>query len=438
MKKFVSLLLTLAFALSLCGCSNAPSGASSNAPEGGTSPAGGEKNGYKLTMWLFQDWTVGTATEIFNTWADEYIAQHPEVKSITFVGKPDTEIVSGFMAGGSLPDMFAIQFLNAKRIVESANILDLKSYYDAAEEGYKNALNADAMKDLSTNPEDTLWGLPFTANCQILYRNLTVLEACGIDTSVRPATINELLAQFESVKQNGYDALPNLTASDWVTSAFVCGNPDLKIGWENGSTTITAEALEPGYEILKRVGPYSAVYTFLDQAATDAFTQNKLAFTVHGPFLNPNLEAAAKANSEFRYDAIPMPSQVAGGPYSASYGNEWLGVVDSGDEGRNAAAAGFLMYITDTEQIKTFCREMGRPVMNNAAMDEIASDPEAPWLLGVCNEIVNNCVNQAVPFRCDLMWETGCADSMFGLWDGSITDVKAAAEQSIQAINDNA
>ena len=96
------------------------------------------------------------------------------------------------------------------------------------------------------------------------------------------------------------------------------------------------------------------------------------------------------------------------------------------------------MYITDTEQIKTFCREMGRPVMNNAAMDEIASDPEAPWLLGVCNEIVNNCVNQAVPFRCDLMWETGCADSMFGLWDGSITDVKAAAEQSIQAINDNA
>ena len=47
-------------------------------------------------------------------------------------------------------------------------------------------------------------------------------------------------------------------------------------------------------------------------------------------------------------------------------------------------------YITDTEQMKTFCREMGRPVMNNDAMDEIANDPESPWLLSVCNEIVNN------------------------------------------------
>lgn len=436
MKKFVSLLLALAFAFSLCACSGSPDGTSSGA-ESGTSSEG-NADGYELTMWLFQDWTVGTAAEIFNTWADEYIAQHPEVKSITFVGKPDTEIVSGFMAGGSLPDMFAIQFLNGKRIVESANILNLQPYYDAAPDAYKNALNADAMKDLSTNPEGTLWGLPFTANCQILYRNLTVLEECGIDTSVRPATMDELLEQFEIVKQHGYDVLPNLTANDWTTSAFVCGNPDLEVGWENGATTITAEALVPGYEILKQVGPYSAAYTFLDQAATDAFTQNRLAFTVHGPFLNPNLEAAAEDNSEFRYDAIPLPSQVEGGPYSASYGNEWLGVVESEDEGRNAAAAGFLMYITDTEQIKTFCQEMGRPVMNNAAMEEIASDPEAPWLLGVCNEIVNNCVNQAVPFRCDMMWETGCADSMFGLWDGSITDAKAAAEQSIQTINENA
>ena len=52
-------------------------------------------------MWLFQDWTVGTAAEIFNTWADEYIAQHPEVKSITFVGKPDTCLLytSGPLAG---------------------------------------------------------------------------------------------------------------------------------------------------------------------------------------------------------------------------------------------------------------------------------------------------------------------------------------------------
>ncbi|MFQ7727757.1 MAG: hypothetical protein ACLRI7_15580 [Ruthenibacterium lactatiformans] len=52
--------------------------------------------------------------------------------------------------------------------------------------------------------------------------------------------------------------------------------PDLKVGWENGETTITAEALEPGYELLRKLTVLAA-YTFLDQAATDAFTSDKLA-----------------------------------------------------------------------------------------------------------------------------------------------------------------
>ena len=102
MKRILSLVLVLVMAAGLAACGGGgTSGAGSSTP---AEPAGsqGSGEGYELTMWLFQDWTVGTAAEIFNTWADEYIAQHPEVKSITFVGKPDTEIVSGFMAGRNL------------------------------------------------------------------------------------------------------------------------------------------------------------------------------------------------------------------------------------------------------------------------------------------------------------------------------------------------
>lgn len=444
-KRLLSTLLAAAMTLAFAACDGNTTfagGSSAGSSLAGASAASTDTaapgGGYDLTMWVFQDWTVGRAGEIFNEWAEGYKKQNPNVKSITFVGKPDTEIVSGFLAGGGLPDMFAIQFLNGKKIVSNAKILNLQPYYDAASDDWKSAQNPGAMKDLMENPAGTCWGVPLTANCELLYRNLTVLEACGIDTTKRPATMDELLSQFETVKQKGYDVLPNLTANDWVTSSFICGNPDLKIGWEDGKTTITAEALLPGYEILKKVGTYSAPYIFLDQAATDAFVGNKLAFSIHGPFLNPNLEAAAEKNPEFKYDAIPMPSQVAGGPYSASFGNEWAGGVDSGDSGKNDAIAGFLMYITEAEQMKTFCKDMGRPVMNSKAMEEVASAPDAPWLLGVCNEIINNCVNQAVPFKCDMMWETGCADSMFGLWDGSLTDTKAAAEASIAAINENA
>ncbi|MDR3050611.1 MAG: hypothetical protein LBU67_02670 [Oscillospiraceae bacterium] len=420
MRRLFSLFLVVVMVLAM-------GGASALASEGG----------YDLTMWLFQDWTVGRAAEIWNEWAEGYIAQNPSVKSITFIGKPDTEIVSGFLAGSGLPDMFAIQFLNGKRIVENAKILNFQPYYDAASEDWKSAQNPAAMRDLMSNPEGVCWGVPFTANVQLLFRNTAVLKACGIDPDKYPQTIDELLEQFEIIKQHGYDVLPNLTANEWITATFVAGNPDLKIGWEDGQTTITAEALTPGYEILKKVGQYAAPYTFLDQAATDAFTGNKLAFTLFGPFYNPNLEAAAKANADFTYDAIPCPSQVAGGPYSAAYGNEWCGGVDSGDQGRNDAIAGFLAYITEADQMETFCRDMARPVMNVTAMQRVTGSADAPWMLVVCNQIISNCVNQAVPFRCDQMWETGLADDMYGLFDGSIADAAAAAANSVSVVNEN-
>lgn len=81
MKRILSLVLVLVMAAGLAACGGGgTSGAGSSTP---AEPAGsqGSGEGYELTMWLFQDWTVGTAAEIFNTWADEYIAQHPEVKA---------------------------------------------------------------------------------------------------------------------------------------------------------------------------------------------------------------------------------------------------------------------------------------------------------------------------------------------------------------------
>lgn len=64
MKKLLSLVLTVAMAFSLAAC-----GGSGAATGSGTvsTANGGNEDGYELTMWLFQDWTVGTAAEIFNT-----------------------------------------------------------------------------------------------------------------------------------------------------------------------------------------------------------------------------------------------------------------------------------------------------------------------------------------------------------------------------------
>ena len=258
-----------------------------------------------------------------------------------------------------------------------------------------------------------------------------------MDTSKRPATMDEPLEQFAKVKENGYDVLPNLTANDWVTSAFVCGNPELKVGWENGATTHYRRGAEPGYEILKRwasIRPRTPSWT---RPPPTPLTQDKLAFTIHGPFLNPKPEAAAAENSAFKSRRDPRAPAGGGRTLQPSYGNEWLGVVDSGDAGRKRRGCGFLMYITGTEQMKTFCREMGRPVMNNEAMDGSRATRNPLDAGRVCNEIVNNCVNQAVPFRCDMMGRPAAPIRCSPCGTAALP-TKAAAEDSIAMINENA
>ena len=418
MKKRLTLILAIAMVLSiaLVGAGNAQQG------------------GYDLVVWVFQDWAVGRAGEIFREWADDFVANEPLLNSITYVGKPDTEIVSSFIAGGAQPDMFTIQFMNGKKIVENAEILNIQPYLNDEWLAQQNPM---AMNDLMTNPEGVCWGVPLTANCHILFRNTAILRDCGIDPDIIPQTVDELLVQCEIIAAKGYDVMPDLTANDWITSAYLCGNPDLVIGWENGETTIQPDMLIPGLEALQKMSKYSAPYTFIDDVALDNFTSNKLAFNIFGPFWNPNLEAAANANPEFTYDAIANPSLVAGGPYSSSFGNEWCGAVASNDDVKNELMAKFMIYISSVQQIATFCKEMSRPVMNVAAMEQVANDPDSPWMLGVCNDIINNSVNQGVPFRCDFGWYSGAADAMYGVWDGSITDFQEAAIQAVANINEN-
>ena len=102
---------------------------------------------------------------------------------------------------------------------------------------------------------------------------------------------------------------------------------------------------------------------------------------LHGPFTEPNLEAAAQENSNFKYDAIPIPSQVAGGPYSCYLQQlNGLGVVEQPETG-DADAARFPDDITDTEQTirDVLPRGICYDIANNDAMDpEIADGPESP------------------------------------------------------------
>ena len=56
-----------------------------------------------------------------------------------------------------------------------------------------------------------MYCIPYTGFGEIMYRNLTVLEAAGIDTATPPATWEEWYAQMQKVKESGKFAVPDQT-----------------------------------------------------------------------------------------------------------------------------------------------------------------------------------------------------------------------------------
>jgi len=107
--------------------------------------------------------------------------------------------------------------------------------------------------------------------------------------------------------------------------------------------------------------------SFADQAATDLFTTNKMAFFVSGPFADPAFQQAKK-NSGLDYDYILIPGQTAD-IHGAVYGGEFLAVLKTN---KADAAWKWASFLADAAQMKRFAAGIGRYVSN----DVVLADPE--------------------------------------------------------------
>ena len=159
MKKFLALLLAVVMVFSLAACSKtndaspAPNGDSNNDAQ--NSNASGE--GYELVMWMFSDATMNDQGKLFDKWRSDFLSQHPEVKSIEFVAKGDSELLTGVTAGVGLPDVLMSSFTYGRAYRDAVDILDLSDLYADAEwaDGfYEDAVNV-------THVDGAYWAVPF-------------------------------------------------------------------------------------------------------------------------------------------------------------------------------------------------------------------------------------------------------------------------------------
>jgi multiple sugar transport system substrate-binding protein len=303
----------------------------------------------------------------------------------------------------------------------------------AMPEEFRAQFDADALKGCMPKP-DELYCLPYTGFGSLLFRNLTVLEKAGIDTTTPPATWDEWFAQMKKVKEAGMYAIPddtlvfNSVAEIYATSG---SNDSWGFDWANHKTRIDPAIMTKVLQKFVDMKGLNSSTSRNDQATKDLFISNQLAFHNIGPWVNPTYEEAAKT-SGLKYDFVLIPGDTAGKTGGIrSY--EMIGVAP----GPHADLAfEFATYITEKNQMARWAKLLSRYNANAAAM----ADPEvsALPLIKVSVEAAHGAMDVAAPYFIGSVpscYNSTVTDVASATADGEYTP-EAGAKEMVKQLNE--
>lgn len=329
----------------------------------------------ELQYWVYSDFAQGDALKLQQEFIAEFEKANPGVK-ITISGRGDDDLTSGQIAGaasGNLPDVYMNGLAVGAQLVDVKALANIYSDWMAMPQEFRDQFNPEAIKACSPAPE-TMYCLPYTGFGEIVYRNLTVLEKAGIDTSVPPATWDEWLAQMQKVKQAGNYAIPDMTQVFNGVAAFYAIVGDKKnwtVDFTTNKTAIDKDSLARTLQTFVDMAKLNSGTSRNDQATRDLFITNQLAFHTSGPWLNPTYAKAA-AESGLKYDFVLLPGRNAG-DHGGVRSYEFVGVAP----GPNREIAWkFAAFITEKTQMARWAKLLSRYNANAAAM----ADPEVDAL----------------------------------------------------------
>lgn len=386
----------------------------------------GTNDGIVLDFWVYSDFTQGTSGEVMQAWAQDFIANDPDVTGITFTGKNDNELLTGLMAGVGLPNCFSASGRDLKKYKEAIDLLDLSEIF--SDESWSSGFYASAIEAVTF--DEGIWALPFISYIPLIYRNLDVLAAADVDTSKAPATMDEWIEQMAAVKASGVDATTSWTAGGYFCpGAIMAADGDvLTPGIENGETTLKPEQFTRTFETLIRIGEYSNAMAYNDAVAEEAFKDDKLAFILAGPWNNPAYESA-----DVNYDVVLIPPYEEGGRTGGLQGWDLMYGVESGDEKLDAAIARWMKYMGSRDTEAEWAVKLGRPVLREDSMaveavtDTMIGRVSAPGLLGGMMQMDFGKTN--------VFWASVMGDVAPQVVNGDIT-VEEGCELVIESVND--
>ncbi|MCF3932094.1 ABC transporter substrate-binding protein [Acuticoccus sp. M5D2P5] len=323
-----------------------------------------------LEYWVYSDFAQGDALALQQEFISEFIAEHPGV-TINITGKGDDDLTAGQVAGaasGTLPDVFMNAAGVGAQLVSVGALSNLYDQWMAMPEEYRAQFDEDALNICMPNPGE-LYCLPYTGFGSLLFRNLTVLEKAGIDTTTPPATWDEWLDQMKTIKEAGFYGIPDQTLvfnSIAATYAMAGDESNWGIDWETRTTKIDPEVMTKVLQMFVDMVPVNSGTSRNDQATKDLFISNQLAYHAIGPWVDPTYRQAAENGLD--YDYVLLPS-VREGDHGGIKSYEIIGVAPGDNQ---EIAFEFAAFITEKQQMVRWAKLLSRYNANAAAM----ADPE--------------------------------------------------------------
>lgn len=226
---------TAALGLAACSAADPDPGSSPTTEDG--SATGGEPIDLTVAVWTDAE----AHLTVLNGIADSYLADHPEIGSITFETLPwdaySTTLVTRIGAGQS-PDLAWLTEKEAPEWIANGALYDVQPAMQADASFEFDDLVASAMAGWQV--DGATYGYPFSTSAFGLFYNATLLEEAGV------ALPDELIASGEWTWDEARD-IAGTAAAETGKAGLVFGSFDY-LNWDNLATLFATYGAQPWSE----------------------------------------------------------------------------------------------------------------------------------------------------------------------------------------------
>lgn len=158
--------------------------------------------------------------KVFNDRIAEFEKNHP---NITVEGSDknwDPQTFNAMLAGGTLPDLYAVYFTDSQSIIKNGQAADITQALEATD--VTSTLNPTTLK-LAQDDKGNTYGIPFTAYGLGLVYNRALFTEAGLDPDKPPTTWDEVREYAKQITEKtgvpGYGTMTKTNTGGWMLTA---------------------------------------------------------------------------------------------------------------------------------------------------------------------------------------------------------------------------